>query len=129
MQKYKKAALCSFKGKPVYDEFSYINILSRSSKPIQYAEYLWQQAAKKLQKQLGSKFVVSLKKCGMKENGFDYFKIIQKPVERLRKVVLFVPYVKGKTKGSKNKLKEARYLNGCILNHKKEYVSLEVSHG
>ena len=127
MQKYKHVALCKLNGKPIYGEQSYLNAISRTSKPIEAAKFLWQQAANKLQKQLGNGFVVTLKKCGVKHNGFGYYKLVTKKVERLRKVVLFVPYIKGKTRGSNNKLKEARYLDKFILDGKKEYVRLEVS--
>ena len=123
MSNLKRVALCKIKSAknklvPVFDARDLIKSRAGShnsyyiQNPQAAADVEWEDLAVQRQKILGNNFTVNLKKFGVcKSSGLNLYKIMEKPVKRFKKLVFYVPQVRGKTKGSKSKYKNAEYLH------------------
>ena len=123
-----QVSLLSLNGKPVADELDYLKALRNNSKsnvnyPHQEIKLMWDQAAKKLQNEMGNKFIITLKKSGTKYNSYDFYKLVIKKVEKLKKVILFIPMIKKNIKGTNQKYFETSYLNNQVLNEHKQFIN------
>ena len=132
-----KIALCKIKNAkdklvPVFNARDLIKARAGSHNsnyihnPLEAADVEWEDLAVQRQKILGNNFTVNLKKFGVcKSSGLNLYKIMEKPVKRFKKLVFYVPQVRGKTRGSKSKYKNAEYLGGYVLDQNKKYVKLK----
>ena len=131
-----RVALCRIKNAkdklvPVFDARDLIKARAGShnswilQNPQSAADDEWENLAVERQKILGNNFTVNLKKFGVcQTSGLNLYKIMEKPVKRFKKLVFYVPQVRGKTKGSKSKYKNAEYLGGYVLDQNKKYTKL-----
>ena len=131
-----RVALCRIKSAknklvPVFDARDLIKARAGShnswilQNPQAAADDEWENLAVERQKILGNNFTVNLKKFGVcQTSGLNLYKIMEKPVKRFKKLVFYVPQVRGKTKGSKSKYKNAEYLGGYVLDQNKKYTKL-----
>ncbi len=121
---FKKTHLVTLNGKPVSNVSEYMlagKICNPGNNHL-IIKQMWEKAADDLQNHLGSQAIVKLVKCGSNLDGYAFYKLIAKPVIKLKKVILFVPLIKKKIKGSNKKYFESSYLNNQVLNQKKQFI-------